>query len=331
MNKMTLEGFNTVGGGMSGSGEVAQRLLQSGFNVNSLRTLGTLRKDEWIHFDNALVEIARPNLIAANDLMSRGLSFNLPNALGSTRIEWERISDMDPAAVSMSGISESQNDRVVYDLDGMPVPIIHKDFNINIRALEASRRNGMPLDTTQVRLATRKVAEQIEGMIFNGASVLGTNNMIYGYTNAVYRNTGALTASWATATGAQIVADVLAMVQASINDNMNGPWVIYCSTLAFNNLSNDYKAESDKTIMQRIKEIPGILDVRPTTYLPVKQVVMVQMTSDVIDLVNGIPPTIVEWSSHGGMVMHFKVLAIMLPRVRNDQLNQSGIMHFTAP
>ena len=325
------DSVTSLASGLKGAGSVAARLLASNFNVNALRTLGTLKKDEWIHYDSAVVEVARERLIGVSDLVSRGMTYPLNNALGSTRVEWERMSDMDPAAISMSGISESQNDRITFDLQGMPVPIVHKDFNINIRALMASRNSGQPLDTTQVRLATRKVAETIEGMLFSGATVLGSNNPIYGYTTAVNRNTGALAASWQTATGAQIIGDVLDMIEAANADNMYGPYVIYVNNLAFINLSNDYKLESDKTILQRIKEIPGIADVRPTNYLPIKQVIMVQMTSDVVDMIDGMSPTLVEWESHGGMVMHFKVMAIMLPRIRTDILNQSGLMHFTAP
>lgn len=325
------DSLTTAGGSLGASGTVAAKLLSSGFKVSALRTLGTLQKDEWIHFDNAVLEVARERLIGVGDLVSRGLTFDLPNALGSTRLEWERISDMDPAEITMSGISQSQNDRVVYDLQGMPIPIVHKDFNINIRALQSSRKSGMPLDTTQIRYATRKVVENIESQLYLGATVLGTNNPIYGYTTTPNRNTGALTASWKTATGDQIVADILLMIEAAQADNMFGPYIIYVNSLAFVNLANDYKAASDKTILQRIKEIPGISDVRPTTNLVEKQVVMVQMTSDVVDIVNGISPTVVEWESHGGMVMHFKVLAIMVPRLRTDFLDQSGVCHFTAP
>jgi hypothetical protein len=37
----------------------------------------------------------------------------------------------------------------------------------------------------------------------------------------------------------------------------------------------------------------------------------------------------VQWDSHGGMVTHFKIIAIMLPRFRNDSENQSGIVHYS--
>ena len=50
------------GGGLTGHGDVAQRLLQSDFQVNALRTNDVLRKDEWIQFDEALIDVARQRL-----------------------------------------------------------------------------------------------------------------------------------------------------------------------------------------------------------------------------------------------------------------------------
>ena len=318
------------GNGTSASGSVAQRLLASNFNVNALRTNGTLRRDEWIAYDNAVIDIARRQLVGVADLMSRGLVYNLPNALGKTRLEWERVGDMDPAVVTMSGISQSQNDRIIFDMEGMPIPIVHKDFNINLRALAASRDGSTPLDTTQARVAGRKVSEMIETMLFDGATVLGSNNPIFGYTTAPWRNTGVLTDSWMTASGDAIVGDILTMMGMAVVDNRYGPYVLYISNGVGVRFGEDYKANGDRTILERIRAIPNLADVKVTKDLADGEAVLVEMASDVVDIVNGLGPTTVEWESHGGFVVHFKVLAIMVPRLRNDYLEQSGIIHFSA-
>jgi uncharacterized linocin/CFP29 family protein len=322
--------FITPGGnGLQGSGSVAQRLLQSGFKASSLRSNLVLRKDEWILLDRAIVQIARTRLIGVGDLVSRGLTYPIANALGVTRLEWQTMSDITPAEVSMSGIKEAEYDRPEFALTGMPIPIIHKDFTINLRTLESSRRSGQPLDTVTAALAGRVVAEKTESILFSGYTGLGTNNLIYGYTTAPQRNTGSVSASWATATGTQIVTDVLAMIQKAVDDNMYGPYVLYVPASAFTHMGDDFKANSDRTILERILAIPGISAIRPTKDLAAPNVILVQMTSDVIELIDGIQPMMVEWESHGGFVMHFKILAIMVPRIRNDQANQSGIVHYS--
>jgi uncharacterized linocin/CFP29 family protein len=317
-------------GGLRGHGSVATRLLQGNFDPAVLRSNASLPKDAWKMMDETIQRVATQRMQGVADLMSRGLSFQVPQALGVLRLEWQRMSDMDPAIMTMSGLSKSQNDGVDFDLDSMPLPIIHKDFNLNIRHLEASRRNGTPLDMTQLEISTRLVAEFIESLLFNGSTILGANNTIYGYKTALNRNTGSTTASWATATGVQIVGDVLAMIDKAVADNMFGPYLLYVSQGAYVHMADDYKAESDITILQRVLNIPNIQGVQPTIHLDNDSVLLVQMTSDVVDMIDGIQPMVVQWDEAGGMVFNFKVMAIMVPRVRKgDYKLQSGIVHYT--
>jgi uncharacterized linocin/CFP29 family protein len=336
MSSNVSQTFLTASGNPAGAdlfgGGPGLRLLQSNGDVNVLRTNTVLRKDEWILFDDTVREITRQRMTGVSDLMARNLRTPIPNALGHTRIEWQRMSDFTGAEVSMSGISESENDRLTFDLVGMPLPIIHKDFNMNIRHLMASRNIGRPLDTLQVAYATKVVIERIEQILMLGSTALGTNNGIYGYTTTPNRVTGSVTANWATtATGAQILADVQAMVQTAINNNMYGPYVIYYPTTMSVKWSNDYApgTSNSVTIRQRVLQIEGIQDIRPSPWLTGTNVVLVQMTKDVVDMIDGLQPTLVEWESHGGMVFHFKVMAIMVPRMRVDQASQKGIIHYS--
>lgn len=325
---------NSSGGGqirgLGGNGFVAQQLLSSGFNVNALRTNDTLRKDEWKLYDTAVVQIAKARLIGVADLMSRGLTMKLNNALGVTRIEWETDTDMTPAAVSMSGIQRAQDDRIEFSLTGIPVPIIHKDFTLNIRHLEASRKTGQALDTTMAQKAGRVVSEKIEDILWNGYAGLGSNNTIYGYTNAANRNTGSGTSgAWITTpVGTTILSDVLAMIQKAYDDHMYGPFMLYVPINVMTILGNDFKTNSDKSILQRLLEIEGLESIKATANLS-GAVVLVQMTADVVQMIDGIQPTMVQWDSHGGFVTNFKIIAIMLPRMRNDSEGQSGIVHYT--
>ena len=312
-----------------GAGPVAQALLENNFDVQALRTNTVLRKDEFIQYDERVVEVATQRLVGVADLMNAGLTFNLNNPLGTTQVEWEKVSEMTAASISMGGLTSSQNDRVTFDLDSLPVPIIHKDFQINIRALEASRNRGDALDTTQAEIAARIVSETAESLLFTGSNIAGTNNKIFGYTTYTDRNTGSVTASWLTATGEQIVNDVIAMIGAAQADNMYGPYMLYVPNAVLVAMGDDYKSNSDKTIIQRVMEIPGIMGIRPTKDLTGTNIILVQMTRDVVDLINGLEPTVVQWESHGGFLINFKVLAIMVPRIRSDKTGQCGIVHYS--
>lgn len=334
-NTVSVDTVTSGNGAFSGSGPVAMRLLQSGFDINALRlnadinAQGVLRKDEWIQFDNAILPVARQRLVAVGDLMSRGLSMPIPNALGTTRVEWERVSDMDPAVISMSGVTNGQNDRMTFDLQGIPLPIVHRDFFLNIRALEASRKNGQSLDTMQAQLASRLVSEKVEEIFFKGATIGSGTNTIYGITTHPNRNTGTVTASWLTASGDQIIADINLMIAAAIGKNMFGPYILYVPMLVDNKLDNDLKAASDKTIRSRILEIPSILAIKASPNLTASNIVLMQATNDVVDILDGIQPTAVMWESQGGFVLNFKVMAIVVPRIKSDFKSQCGIVHYS--
>lgn len=330
MSKDTgIDVIQATGDGFSGAGVVAQKLMQNNFNVNALRTQDVLRKDEWKLFDKAIIDVARTRLVAVGDLVTRGLTFPVANALGVTKIEWEQASDLTDAEISMGGITDAQRDRQTFALKSVPLPIIHKEFQINIRALTASRNLGQPLDVTQAAVASRIVSERIETLLFNGSSIAGTNNLIYGYKTHPDRITGTLGTSWATDTGANIMVDVLAMIGGANAKNQYGPFIIYVSVAAMVNLANDFKAESDKTILARIREVPGIADVKASSDVLDTEVLMVQMSQDTVDMVEGLQPTMVSWESHGGFMLNFKVLAIMVPRIKSDKAGQSGVTHYS--
>lgn len=309
----------------------AVKLLANNFDPNVLRTNDVLLKDEWIQYDKAVIEVARQRLIGVADLMNAGLRYPVPNALGVTRIEWQQVSDMEPAQVSMSGVTQGNNDRVEYALTGVPLPIIHKDFNINIRALHASRNGGSPLDTTQARIAAKLVAEMQEYILFNGyANIKMQNSTIYGYKTFPNRNTGSLTAgAWdATPVGDSILGDVLAMVQKAYDDHMYGPFILYVPLNIYTYFGNDFKSNSDKSILTRIKEVAGIKDVRPSENLT-NEALLVQMSADVVDIADGMQPTVLSWESNGGMLINYKVMSIMVPRFKADFNTQCGIVHYT--
>ena len=316
--------------GVKAHGGVAAALLNGDLKANSLRTLDLLRKEEWLLFDTAVVDVARERLGLVQDLITRGLRFPLTNAMGTTVLQWERISDMDPAQASMAAVTEGEYDRIDFELQTMPIPIFHKEFTLNIRHLSASRKLGESIDVTQARVATRKVAEIIENTFVNGLALTATGGTVEGLTNATNRNTGT-GLDWTThptVDGEDILGQVIAMKTALAGDHMFGPYGLYIPRAFDDVLDNDFKANSDKSIRQRLSELGGISFIRPTERLTTTNTIMAQLTSDVVQVVDGIQPRTIMWESHGGLVVNFKVIAIVLPRIRSDYTLQSGIAHF---
>lgn len=315
-------------------GNVASLLFSNDMNASALRTNATLRKDEWKRLDETVVQVARQRLVGVTDLVSRGLTYDIADGLGVTVLETENIGDMEAAQLNMDAVTRGKSDRVLYDIGYLPLPIVHKDFQLNIRALKASRSRGQALDTTQVAIATRKVAEKTEEILFTGASTYTFGGgIVYGYTDFPQRNSVTLATVWTDSamTGALIVADVIAMKQASIDDRHYGPWIVYVPTGYDTLLDEDYSGNyPNVTIRDRIKKIDGIEDVKVADHLTADNVLMVELAPETVRMVMGMQPTTVEWQEEGGMVFHFKVMAIMVPQLRADQNNRSGIIHLAA-
>jgi len=327
-NNAQVDIISSDGGSLKASGSVGQRLLACNFNVNALRTNDVLRKDEWKQYDTALIEVAQKRMPLVQELISRGLVYTIPNGLGTTILEWEDVSDMNAAEVSMSGVTAGENDILEFDMHSMPLPIIHKGFNINVRKLAASRTTGQPLDVAQAQFAGRKVAEATETMVIEGhATKLGTS-VIYGLDTVSNSHAITMTDLWDTTTAAaDYIVDVLASIASLQGDYMYGPYNLIINYTTYNRMQNDYDVAGSSllTIMERVLRTEGIQKIIPSTDVPANHAYIVQLTSDVIDEVIGMQPTTVQWESHGGMMMHFKVMSIMIPRVRWTQTLQSGV------
>jgi len=336
-NAQVVEHGRSFWSGSSGrwAGEQLLKAAAAGREITpaELRTLDTLRKDEWIEFDEALVAEGVIRLRGVADLIAAGLTRPVANGLGKTIFQYEKVTDMNPAAVSLDGMAKTEGDRQEFQINSLPLPITHKDFFLNLRTLIASRNRGESLDTTQARTAGRLVAEATEAMLFVGGPTFGGFG-IYGYTTHPDRNTGTFEAtgdSWANAgkTGAQILEDVLAMIGAAEGDRYFGPYMLYIPSGFSTKIEEDFKANSDKTIRQRLLEVDRIQGVKVCDQMPANEAVLVQMTSDVTALVQGEPLQTIQWDIEGGFQINFKAFTIQVPLIRSDDQGRSGVVHFT--
>ncbi len=323
--------FKGSSGKWAGERWLAEIKATGEMTTEALRTLDTLQRDEWVAFDTALVEEAQIRLRAVQDLINAGLVVTLPNGLGTTVFEWEKMTDMEEAIVSMDGVVRSENDRVEFSPDYLPLPITHKDWNINLRTLMASRKRGTALDVTNARIAGRKIAEKTEDMLFNGGRQFA-GMKIYGYLTHPNRNivpfgTGG---AWSgSKTGDQIFSDVESMITAAHADRMWGPYVLYVPTASGLYINRDYKSATSGTIRARLLEIPELMDIRGVDSLPADNLVLVQMTSDVVQMVSAEPLQNVQWDINGGFEIAFKGFQIMIPLIRTDSAGRSGIVHLS--
>jgi len=313
----------------------------------------TLRKDQWLEMDRRVLTATRQRLRAYSDIPKFG-GFD---GMSKSVLESERMTDSGEAMVDMDGLSEGNRDAPKFQLEGIPLPITHSSFTFSSRKMNISRKSGTPLDTTMAEQCGRRVAESIEktligineGLLYGDQTTRGYDNApkVYGYTNHPDRITKTdITTPTGVDTADTTVSEVLTMMDLAFAQSFYGPFMLYHSTDWTKWMNTDYitgtasagLAAPTGTLRQRIMQIDGITDVRRLDFLTdTYTLLLVQMTSDVVRGINGLGVTTVQWETHGGMQLNFKVMAIQVPQIRSQFIRQDstnaaakcGIVHAT--
>jgi hypothetical protein len=310
-----------------------------------LRSLAPAPDKAQVAIDKAVVEVGLQRLTFAADILAAGLTYTLTDPLSVAQLEWSTINKIGAAQRTMSPSARGENKLPIVVPNRLPIYLTTDQFEIDIRTLKMSQRVGMPLDTAIVKQCVRAVNEAIEDAALNGATTLdGQDLAVAGYKapgllNAPNAETQNLTAAaWTTVpVGSTVFAEVQAMMKKLQDNKKFGPYRLYVGTQIGNALDTDYNQTNNAqglTIRQRLLQMDSLEAVRVADLLPAgngaspsigNKAALVQMTSDVIDMVVGQTPTVVPWTSLDGFAIHNLVMAIMIPRVRSDYNGDSGI------
>jgi len=296
----------------------------------------TLRRDEWKQLDAALIAEKTYRLGGIDDLKANGLTYNLGNAMGTTVLEWHDVSGAMDAVVTMDGVTRGENNRPNYQTNYLPIPIIHVDYEINTRALAASRNMGNPLDVTDAAMAARAINEKLENMLFSTVTPYSygevddrSRNKIYSYLTFPDINLVTLGDHWDSSSdmAKKILDNVLAMIVSANNAYYYGPFMLYIPKNYGIVLYDDYDTTTPgTTIKDRIMKIDVIKGIKVIDTLPDDTVLLVQMTQDVVRLVNGLGLTNIEWKVEGDFLTKYKCFTIAVPQIRSDQNGHCGIV-----
>lgn len=309
-----------------------------------MRSAAPLPTDAQRVIDNAVIEVGLDRLTFARDVMAMGLTYPLTDPLSITQLEWFATNKIGNADRVMNPSARVENAMPMMLPNRLPIYLTIAKFQIDIRTLRMSQRLGLPLDTAQIKGGTRAVNEAIEDAAINGATTLdGQDLTVAGYkapglVNAPNAETQNLTAAaWSTApVGATVFSETQAMIAKLRANKKFGPYYMYVPTAVSAALDSDYDTVSPSrglTIRERLlkigrddENVQGLRAIRSADFMPANKVAIVQMTSDVIDMVTGQSPTVIPFTSLDGFTIHNIVMAIMIPRVRSDYNGDSGIV-----
>lgn len=312
------------------------RMMADVEGSNGFRTLAPMQDRAQVVLDRAVVEVGLQRLTLVADLLSAGLTYPLTDPLSVAQLEWNSMNKIGAAQRTMNPSSRGENKLPIVSPNRLPIYLTTDEFEIDIRTLKTSQRIGTPLDTAVAKQCVRAVNEAIEDAAINGATTLdGQDLKVAGYSapgllNAPGAEAEVLTAAaWSTVpVGSTVFAQTMAMISKLQGNKKFGPYRMYVPTVVGNALDSDYNATNNAqglTIRQRLLQIESLQAVRVADLLPATKVLLVQMTSDVVDVVVGQPPTVIPWTSLDGFSIHNLIMAIMIPRVRSDYDGNSGV------
>ena len=315
----------------------ALKLLRSGqLSIAELRAMRPLPENAQKLIDDAVIRVGLDRLAVVADLLSEGLTFDLGQEFwGITDLQWDMMNEVGSAKRTMEPLARGEKQIVERTPGHVPVYLTWDDFELGIRTIGAGQRSGQPLDTTMVEQATRRVNEALEDAAINGAGITvagGTTPGLLTAPNAnsfTYTGTGGQTA-WdhANKTGAQVVDDVIGMADTLRTHRRFGPYALYVNTSYGNSLNKNFDTSQAITRRQRLEQMVfggRNLRVVDADQLPANRTSLVQLTSDVVDVVVGQQPTVVSWDHPSGWATNWVVLACLVPRVKTDSASRSGI------
>ena len=332
---------DVIGRMIAGGGWSVAAMREPGFRAMAeassdpaFRALAPLPENSQKIIDTAVVEVGLERLTLVADLLAAGLRYNLTDPLSVTQLEWYAQNKVGAAQRTMSPSSRGENKLPDLLPNRLPVYLTTDEFQLDIRTLRMSQRVGIPLDTSLIKSCTRSVNEAIEDAGINGPTTIDGQALqvagyaAYGLLTAPHAETQSLTsAAWSTApVGSTVFAQVQLMIAKMVANKKFGPYRLYVGTTVSAALDSDYAAVANApTIKERLLRIEALQAIRTVDLMPATKVVLVQMTSDVIDVVVGQAPTVIPWTSLDGFTIHNLVMAIMIPRVKYDYNSKSGI------
>lgn len=330
---ITRQDFNRL---PSNAPPVLRALMEGRITIGQLRALRPLPENAQKLIDQAVIRVGLDRLTVVADVMAEGLVYPLGQQFwGVTQLQWDEISEVGGARRVMEPRSRGENGLTDRRPRILPVYLTMDDFELGVRTLSASQRAGAPIDTTLVEQKTRRVNEAIEDAAINGVSANVFGDDIPGIMNAPNVNSFTYGSNLAwdapSKTGQAIINDVLGMLEMLKTDRKFGPYNLYVNTSYGTALAKNFSdgvTTFPTTVRRRIEEIEAGgrgIRVRDADMLATNRTAMVQMTSDVIDVVDGQQPTVISWEDPNGFGLHWVVLACMVPRVKTTYTDQSGI------
>jgi uncharacterized linocin/CFP29 family protein len=176
------------------------------------------------------VVIAARQQMIARDLLGPDIVFY--NDFGVQSVGYDTLTEMSAAQMDYK-LTENE-DTIGLARTNVPIPIIHKEFEIDARDLASSQRFGIPLSTSGAQAAAYRVAMLEDAALIRGHSRDGSTYEEKGFYESA-NNNYSTTADFGTAgKGISATQGGIALLTA---DNIKPPYNMVLATTQFNELA----------------------------------------------------------------------------------------------
>lgn len=314
-------------------GDEVISVMAQGVNIAEYRTFESLPRTAWEYIDDVIIRIAKSELVGIADLKATpGVSIPF-NGLGASVYTMYAASGMSDATMAMTPDARGESDTIDFKPISVPLPVTVKDFPVNTKQVAMALRDGIPLQGILSEEALYRMMYKLEEHLFNGSYTAGGATS-YGYTTFPGRIEYTIPVTWTTQRPDLIFQDVSLMCQESRDINHFGPWVLYIPSQYAVAIDQDYTTGSsvypvNGTLRERIMMLPEMRDIKISKNLANDNVVLVEMNPTTVKLIEGIEPTVVDWTMPAAPTWthNFKAMAMQVPMFMADYDDNVAIVH----
>lgn len=291
--------------------------------------------------DDVLQEV-RTNLTMMEQVMAAG--FTRDTSLARTEYIKQRTDKWsNKAEISMDGRAESQPDERVKERFGVPIPIVHVDYEIPARRQQQSMNFGESIEDEQAEEAGRVLRETEENLFLDGwgptvPDSQGNNLDLYGVKNSAVSINGTAAGDWGSPSNVldTIDDDILNPLETQTADNDRGPdpvesgvWLWYHPNQRSDLRAADPRGDGNMSLMQRIEQDYPYIEMRAAGELDDGEVVASVQDNRFLEILTAQAPTNLSEEQEFGLATSYKTLASRVPFFRTTYDSVKGHVYLT--
>lgn len=291
--------------------------------------------------DDDVLQEVRTNLTMLESVMAAG--FVRDTSLARTEYIKQRSSKWsNKGEISMDGRAESAPDERNKERFGVPIPIVHVDYDIPARKQQQSMNFGESIEDEQAEEAGRILRETEENLFLDGwgptvPDSQGNNLDLYGVRDSSVSITGSASGDWGTASNIKDTIDALLNdLESQTSDNDRGPdpvnqgaWLWYHPNQRSDLRAADPDGDGNMTVKTRLQQDYPYLEMQAAGELADGEVVCMVKDPRFIRVLTAQAPTNLSEEVDMGLATQHKVLASRIPFFKTTYDGIKGAVYYT--